>query len=90
MSGEAKDVDDHVVVFERVLLAKIAIVFAVPEATGAHVESAVSLLKNYHVRSELQILVHLLQKLDNHFTRVIAPFLRFLRVVVARLELPKD
>jgi len=78
LSGEAKDVDDHVIVFERVLLTKIAIVFAVPEATGTHVESTVALLQNYHVRCKLKIFIYLLQQLDNHLARIVAPFLGLL------------
>ena len=78
LSGETEDVDDHVVVFERVLLTKIAVVFAVPEATGTHVESTVALLQNYHVRRKLKIFIHLLQQLDNHLARIVAPFLGFL------------
>ena len=90
LSGKAENIDDDIVVFEGILLAEIAIVFAVPEATCAHVESAVALLQDDHVGRELEILVHLLEKLDDYFARVVAPLLRLLRVIVARLELPED
>ena len=90
MSGEAEHVNDHVVVLEGILLAKIAVIFAIPEAACAHVETTIALLKNYHVRCELKIFVDLLQQFDNHFRCIVAPLLGLLRVVVARFELPKD
>ena len=83
LSGETEDIDDHVVVFEGILLTKITIIFAVPEATGTHVESTVALLQDNHVCCELKIFIDLLQKLDNYLTGVVAPLLSFLRIVVA-------
>ena len=87
LSCESEDVNDDVVVLEGVLLAKIAVVLAVPEATGTHVESAVTLLENNHVGSELQVLVDFLEQLDDDLAGVIAPLLGLLRVVGPRLEL---
>ena len=75
LSGETEDIDDNVIVFERILLAKITIIFTVPEATCAHVETAIALLQNYHIGRKLQIFVDLLQKFNNNLGCVVAPFL---------------
>ena len=90
LSSKTEHVDDDIVVLERILLAEIAIIFAIPKATGRHVEPTITLLQDNHVRSEFQVLVNLLQKFDDDFTGIVAPLLGLLRIVVARLELPKD
>ena len=78
LSCKPENIDDDVVIFERILLAEIAIVFAVPEATCTHVEATVALLEDDHVGCELEILVDLLKKFDDYFTGIVAPLLRFL------------
>ena len=82
LSGKAENIDDDIVVLERILFTEIAVIFAVPEATCAHVESAVALLQDDHVGREFQVLVNFLEKFDDYFTGVVAPLLSFLRVVV--------
>ena len=49
LSGEPENVDDDVVVLERVLFAEVAVIFGVPEARSTHMKSAVSFLENNHV-----------------------------------------
>ena len=90
LSRKPKNIDDDIVVFERILLAEIAIIFAVPEATCAHVETTVALLEDDHVSREFKILVYLLKKLDDYFTGIVAPLLRLLRIIIACLKLSKD
>ena len=53
LSGETEDIDDDIVVLEGILLAKIAVIFTVPEATRTHMETTVTLLQNYHVCRKL-------------------------------------
>ena len=86
MSGEPENVDDHVVVLERVLFAEIAVVFGVPEARGTHVKSAVSFLEDDHIGSELQIFVNFLEQFDDYLGGIITPFLCFFWVVSLHLE----
>ena len=78
LSRKPENIDDDIVVFERILLAEIAIIFAVPEATCTHVEAPVALLEDDHVSREFKILVYLLKKLDDYFTGIVAPLLSFL------------
>ena len=90
LSSESENIDDDIVVLERILFAEVAIIFAVPEATCTHMEAAVTLLQDNHVSSELKILVNFLQKFDDYFAGIVAPFLRLLRIIIACLKLSKD
>ena len=81
LSCKAKHIDNYVVVLEWILLAKVSIVFGIPEATRAHVETAITLLQDDHISSELEVLIDFLEQLDDDFTGVVAPFLRLLRVI---------
>ena len=87
---EAEHIDDDIIVFEWVLLAEVTVVLRIPEAAGAHVEARVAALQDNHVSHELEVLVHLLQHFYDNLAHVVAPFLRILRVIGARLECLED
>ena len=90
LSGKSEDVDYDVVILEWIFLAEVAVVLGVPEATCRHVETTVSFLQDDHVCGKLQIFVYVLQQFDDNFTRVIAPLLSFLAVVVSDFECLED
>ena len=85
-SGEAKDVDNYIEILERVLFAKVAVVFGVPEARSTHVKSTVSFLKNNHVRSKFELFGDILEYFYDHFRSVIAQFLTIFWVIDLTLE----
>ena len=60
LSSKTKYIDDNVVVLEWIFLTKVTIVFGVPEATCAHVETTITFLENDHIGSKLQIFIDFL------------------------------
>tara|TARA_B110000977_G_C10877057_1_gene415944 strand:+ start:211 stop:486 length:276 start_codon:yes stop_codon:yes gene_type:complete len=61
LSGEAEYIDDDIVILEWIFFTEITIIFAIPEAACAHMESTITFLQNYHVGSKLQILINFLE-----------------------------
>ena len=86
LSSKTENINNHVVVFKRILFTEIAIILWIPKAACTHVESTVTFLKNNHVSSKLQILIDLLQEFDDNFTCVITPFLGLLGIVISTFE----
>ena len=86
LSCKAKDINYNVIVFEWIFLAKVSIVFRIPEATCWHMETTVTFLQDDHVCGKLQIFVYILQQFNDDLTCVIAPLLCFFAVIVSDFE----
>ena len=78
LSGKTEYINDDIIILEWIFLTEITIIFAVPEAARTHVKSTITLLQNYHVGCEFQILVNFLEQFDDDLTGIIAPLLCFL------------